>query len=215
MTLDSGITADVSSGAIRWDTHDIDLDGTALEWAVGTRNRPLVSCLIPHSSPEILTKCLGLATARFFWDIAEELIPHLSELPPMKLPDLFSARFFPYIAHGPDLGSAIEKTVQLRRMYKMIGNYGDDITHLQSIAYDAVTPNNIRLLEVLLSVLTPDEVKANPDAFGPLVMATVIGRVESNSALRPVLDTFLDFYSPEELDKTEFFPDDNFLSYAV
>lgn len=48
MILDSGITADVSSGEIRWDTHDIDLDGTALEWAVGTRNRPLVS--MPYST---------------------------------------------------------------------------------------------------------------------------------------------------------------------
>ena len=97
----------------------------------------------------------------------------------------------------------------------MIGSYGDDISHLQSIAYGAITLNNIRLLEVVLSVLTPDEVKENPDAFGPPAMATVIGRVESNSALRPVLDTFLDFYSPEELDQTEFFPEDNFLSYAV
>ncbi len=102
LLIEHGASADAVAQEIQWDAHDILLSGTVLDWAVTTRNRHLVACLVPNCSPSILFQGFQLAVLRSFWEIAEDLIPWSRDGPRILLSPATLRPFSHWIAHGHD-----------------------------------------------------------------------------------------------------------------
>lgn len=96
---------------IEWEEHDIVLKGTPMEWAVQCRNIRLIKIFLKAGAEVV--KGLVVAIQRFFWDVAEFLLPirvvdhgdlyHLA-ISSLKRP------FGHWIAHGKDHRRCISRT---------------------------------------------------------------------------------------------------------
>jgi hypothetical protein len=103
---------------VYWEDHDIQLSGTAIDWAVLSRNLAAVKALLPHSRGR---KCLNYAMRHFFWEIADYILEYshsngensedLHTLSCLKRP------FSHWIAHGSNHVEAIRQTIAVYRQY--------------------------------------------------------------------------------------------------
>lgn len=112
--MDNGASAQaISKGTIKWEAHDIVLEGTPIQWAITARNRPLVQHLLPQY-PSRDASWLPRAIKGFIWDILEDLLAFfpteldVAERQFTRLSPIYSP-FSHWISHGCEHITAIEK----------------------------------------------------------------------------------------------------------
>ncbi|KAI1208287.1 uncharacterized protein F4807DRAFT_462008 [Annulohypoxylon truncatum] len=212
--------ATFSTKTLKWDAHDLSLQGTALYWAVSTRYRDLVKLLAPHHKfPDY--GCLSRAIGSFFWEIIEDLLPYFEGDPELSN-DLtclqtISRPFFHWIAHGREGPHAIAKTVELCKRYELLGSNQDGSTHLQTLVSNALTEDDLRLVQAVISTSSDCYIKQTRSSiYATPILDTALQISKHNETWSDTIREIASHYTIDELqDHTGVFGSGNYLATAV
>lgn len=215
LLLDNGAATDIKTSEIKWDAHDIVISGTPLEWAVHTRNRDLVQLLLPDSEAQ---DALHLAFHRFYWDLAEQLLTKASKSHDMLGESVFvpavSRPFRHWIAHGVDGESAIQRTIKICHEHGFL-DYEIYGTSVLALAINtARVEDDFHVLQAILSVTEPSNVKKTTEEEPWPPLAHAIARSKNNSIWKKTLEALLGYYTVEELE-SDFSNGSTYLHLAV
>jgi len=200
LLIESGAPTDAPAG-VWMNAHDLGFMGTPLEWAVSTRNLALVKCLMPYYR-ENVSDGLGKAIDRFYWEIAEELMPHCNG--PTRNGNTyclnnFDAPFAHWIAHGRDHALAIEKTIHLCHSHKILDRV---LGELSGYFPSDMVVVQFDLVEAILSVASEAYVKlTTPDGY--CAFPSALEKSKHDVSWRGTLQALTKFYSVEELQEVE------------
>jgi ankyrin repeat protein len=220
LLLKNGASPDISTEEVQWHAHDIVLSGTPLEWAINTRNLPLVKALAPHSAAHT-AQCLGLAVELYFWEIAEELSSWCKKLgntpwrtDPFPHVLVTERPFRHWIAHGRDHFTAIEKTIQICCRESFLANGAKyDTTHLFASVGLAMFDHDLHVIRTLMSSW-PDSYHKHHTIDGD-TLAVAIERSRHNDAWADILDMFFERHQTEELQECWYENGMSLLEYAI
>ena len=176
--LNHGVSADAESfGEIKWDDHDLRLEGTATQWATLLRHVPMVRLLLPHHiDPSDIWPLIDIATCRFYWDMLEILVPRVNLADwdaDVDLAQLWAVArpFAHWIAHGGDHITAIERTVQVCIKHGLFRfkNRAYRASMLQNVIASSRTLEDFYVIKAIVKSAPASYVKhhalGNPPAF--------------------------------------------------
>jgi ankyrin repeat protein len=207
-----------SEGLLNWDMHGLALTGTVLQWAIATRNRPLVRSLLPYFAP-IGRDYLHVAMARFFWEILEDLLPKFQpqgeELQALTRLQTLSNPYEHWIAHGLERGEAIRRTVQLWHEYDLIGFNEDGSSHLHTILSTIVAMDDFDLAKAVISVSSDSYIRHKQTLlYSTPPLGIALEKCGHNSAWRDTIDALASRYTVEELE-TPYGEQNSFMGNAI
>jgi ankyrin repeat protein len=208
--------AEISARGISWEEHDIIMHGTALDWAVMTRNVPLVEILLPHSKG---SECLQLAIDSFFWEILATLLDHFQVhggIPDDVLISSIRRPFRHWIAHGQDHITAIGRTVDLCRRFHLPGYEAVDsqgYTALIGAITNFRSEDDFEVIDQTISATSPELIKLGLDDITALMHA--IGQAKDNHLWTSTVQKLVDCYTVEELEAELPLSASGHLHYAV
>ncbi|KAK0659742.1 hypothetical protein QBC41DRAFT_384216 [Cercophora samala] len=206
LLIQNGTSVDERTGSLKFDDHDIHMEGTAMSWAIESRHRLMVRLLLPHS-PLQDYEWLLLATARFYWDILEELLPRFEDDTDIHDPPLLvtvKRPFAHWVAHGSDHIIAIERTVQVcikRGLMKFEEGDTSDATDLDILISNARTWEDLHLIDAVIAASPTSYIKRQSVEYGsrpPVVAAFDVAG--SNPIWYNTLRRMVELYSIEELE---------------
>ncbi|KAF2647152.1 hypothetical protein K491DRAFT_685755 [Lophiostoma macrostomum CBS 122681] len=199
--LGNGAIADAKAAMpFAWDYHDLILEGTPLEWAVRSGNRPLAQALLPLHAD---IASLNAAISQYFWDISEDIFRHLDKADRLSPDELHVApqasSFGLSIAHGANLGFAMRATMKICLKYGMFTRQSDEYSTFKALAGSACAIYDFQLLEVCFDLFPPQFVKRiEEDGFTALVYA--IGESKNHIIWSLTLEKIISIYTVEELE---------------
>ena len=193
-----------SKGEITWDAHDLSLHGTALDWAVCTRYGTLVKLLAPHHKFPAGYSCLLKAIGRFFWEIAEDLLPYFEGDPELSNDytrlQTISRPFFHWLAHGTEGPQDIENTVRLSKKHGLLGQNKDGSTHLQGLVSNASTEDDLRLIRSVISNSSSSYIKQTiPSTYDNSTLHAALQMSRHRDVWSDVIRDLASFYTVDEL----------------
>lgn len=199
LLIEYGVDPNATAPPMKFNDHDLELNGTAMDWATYTRNKALVEALLPHSK---IGDSLGIAVGHFFWEIVEVLCDEQATTGrachgPVSF--MWNLRPFQnWIAHGCDRLLAIEKTVHLCHKHALLADSEDGTSELMSVVSAAWTESDLDLIQTLLSASEPAKVRhSNKDGFNALLYAMSMSK--DKLIWGSTLERIISFYSVEDL----------------
>jgi ankyrin repeat protein len=188
-----------TTSTVYWEDHDIRLSGTALDWAVLTRNLTAVKALLPHSAGR---GCLQHAMRHFFWDIAEYILQYLrkngEDIHGLPTWGILDRPFSHWIAHGCDHMEAIHRTIGVAQQFNLSEIHPEGYTYLDVAISNAAVEANFHMLEGLISKSSSTVIKGPDEASSPLLRAMALSR--DSPVWEGALEGLLKHYSTKELD---------------
>lgn len=199
LLTEHGVDPNATAPPVKWNDHDLQLNGTAMDWATYTRNKTLVEALLPHSN---IGDSLGIAVGHFFWEIVEVICDEparTGQACHSFVSFMWNLRPFQnWIAHGSDRLLAMEKTVHLCHKHALLADTEDGTSELMSVVAAAWTESEFDLIQTLLSVSEPAKVRhVNKDGFNALLYAMSMSK--DKLIWESTLERIVSFYSVEDL----------------
>ncbi|KAF2829600.1 hypothetical protein CC86DRAFT_172057 [Ophiobolus disseminans] len=220
LLFDEGAQPDATcSSAIYWEYHDIELNGTPLDWATSTRNRGLMKRLLPYAQDG---RSLKIAITNYYSELVQDIIDHARQASDSVRSTLLEMgrRFGPiqkpfghWIAHGSEHTSAVGKTLRVCQENSLCATSIDDYAPLFGLASGTPFADNLALIVYCAKSMPREDVK-RADLHGQTILSHAISACMNAEIWRAPLEAILDLYSVNELETHQHYAY-SFLQIAV
>lgn len=191
---------------IAWEDYDLVLCGTALDWAISTRNKELVSALLPvtqHSNG----KRVAVAVSYYYWEIVDIILRqsadenHATRISVGSTVNTITRPFQHWIAHGVDRFTAIDRTVEVLQTLNvpLVTQLPEGFTSLMVLIVKAMVEEDFYLIERVIERVSSEDIKST-DAAGNSCLHSAISRAGKESTWTRTLELLANHYTATELE---------------